>query len=65
MTSIIVDSIHSAMRIDNPAHVIDLPKQVMKVEFSPYEWSHNLICIAYPDEVIVGVVKFQVIYCSF
>uniref|UniRef100_A0A1B6DC57 Nucleoporin Nup37 n=1 Tax=Clastoptera arizonana TaxID=38151 RepID=A0A1B6DC57_9HEMI len=59
MTSMLVDNLHSSIKIDNPVHVIDLPKQVIKVEFSPYEWSHNLIAIAYPDEINIGIIKFQ------
>lgn len=53
-------SIHPTVRVDNPTHIINLTKQVLKVEMSPFEWSHNLICIAHADEIIVGIVKFQV-----
>lgn len=59
MSSIIVDKIHSTVKIDNPTHVIELPKQVMRVEMSPYEWSHNIMCIAYKDEIAVATIKFQ------
>ncbi|XP_043471472.1 nucleoporin Nup37 [Leptopilina heterotoma] len=34
-------------------------KQIYRVEFSPYEWSQHLICIALDQEIIVGTVKFQ------
>lgn len=60
MSSIIVDKIHSTVKIDNPTHVIELPKQVMRVEMSPYEWSHNIMCIAYEDEIAIATIKFQV-----
>lgn len=60
MSSVIVDKIHSTVKIDNPTHVIELPKQVMRVEMSPYEWSHNIMCIAYEDEIAIATIKFQV-----
>jgi hypothetical protein len=60
MSSIIIDKIHSTVRIDSPTHVINLPEQVLKVEMSPFEWSHNLISIAHTDEIVIGMVKFQV-----
>lgn len=56
MSSIIGDKIHSSMR------VVNLSKQVLKVEMSPFEWSHNLICIAHTDEIIIGMVRFQVMF---
>jgi len=59
MSSIIIDKIHSTVRIDSPTHVINLQEQVLKVEMSPFEWSHNLICIGLSDEIIIGLVKFQ------
>lgn len=55
-------SIHPNVRVDNPTHVINVTKQVLKVEMSPFDWSHNLICIAHIDEIIIGIVKFQVCY---
>ncbi|XP_054268472.1 nucleoporin Nup37 [Macrosteles quadrilineatus] len=58
-SSVIVDKIHSTVRIDSPTHVINLSEQVFKVEMSPFEWSHNLICVAHSDEIIIGTVKFQ------
>ncbi|XP_046673013.1 nucleoporin Nup37 [Homalodisca vitripennis] len=59
MSSIIIDKIHSTVRKDDPARVINLSKQVLKVEMSPFEWSHSLICIVHIDEIVVGVIKFQ------
>lgn len=61
MSSIIMDKIHPNLKIDNPTHVINMSKQVFAVELSPFEWSHNLICIAHIDEVLIGSVKFQVL----
>lgn len=57
MSSVIIDKTHSASN----TRIVNLSKQVLKVEMSPFEWSHNLICIAHTDEIIVGMVRFQVI----
>lgn len=57
MSSVIIDKPHSASN----TRIVNLSKQVLKVEMSPFEWSHNLICIAHTDEIIVGMVRFQVI----
>lgn len=57
ISSVIIDKTHSASN----TRIVNLSKQVLKVEMSPFEWSHNLICIAHTDEVIVGMVRFQVI----
>lgn len=54
LSSIVIDKTTSNTR------VVNLSKQVVKVEMSPFEWSHNLICIAHTDEIIVGMVRFQV-----
>jgi len=35
-------------------------ERIYCVEFSPYEWSQHLICIALAKEIVVGTVKFQV-----
>ncbi|XP_018057115.1 PREDICTED: nucleoporin Nup37 isoform X2 [Atta colombica] len=34
-------------------------ERIYCVEFSPYEWSQHLICIALAKEIVVGTVKFQ------
>ena len=39
---------------------LNFPKQIRCVEWSPYEWSKHLICIAVGDEIIVATIKFQV-----
>lgn len=57
MSSVVIDKTHSASN----TRIVNLSKQVLKVEMSPFEWSHNLICIAHTDEIIVGMVRFQVI----
>lgn len=62
MPSKILDSINLSVKVDHPTHVIHLPEQVIKVEFSPFEWSHSLICIVFSEKISVGVVKFQVGY---
>lgn len=59
MSSIIMDKTHSTPTSNT--RVVNLSKQVLKVEMSPFEWSHNLICIAHTDEIIVGMVRFQVL----
>ncbi|RZF35924.1 hypothetical protein LSTR_LSTR008494 [Laodelphax striatellus] len=59
MPSKIVDNIHLNVKVNNPTHVMELPEQVVKVELSPFEWSHNLICIALPKLISVRVIKFQ------
>jgi nuclear pore complex protein Nup37 len=41
-------------------HTIDFADQIFRVEFSPYEWSQNVICIALANKISVGNVKFQV-----
>jgi len=41
-------------------HTIDFTDQIYRVEFSPYEYSQNLICIALANKIAVGNVKFQV-----
>lgn len=43
-----------------PTHTIDFTDQIFRVEFSPYEWSQNVICIALANKIAVGNVKFQV-----
>jgi len=40
-------------------HTIDFTDQIHRVEFSPYEYSQNLICIALANKIAVGNVKFQ------
>ncbi|KAG8229460.1 hypothetical protein J437_LFUL005565 [Ladona fulva] len=42
-----------------PLQKVNFPDQIYCVEFSPYEWSQNLICVAVSTEIVVGVVKFQ------
>jgi len=43
----------------SPTFKLNFPKQIQCVEWSPYEWSQDLICIGLGDEIIVATVKFQ------
>lgn len=43
-----------------PTYKLNFAEQVHAVEFSPFEWSQNLICIAFDEEVSVGSIKFPV-----
>jgi nuclear pore complex protein Nup37 len=43
-----------------PTFKLNFPKQVQCVEWSPYEWSQNLICIALGQEIFIATIKFQV-----
>lgn len=43
-----------------PTSKLNLSGQIYCVEFSPYEWSQQLICIGLKEEVIIGTIKFQV-----
>ncbi|KAK0095844.1 hypothetical protein PV326_007210 [Microctonus aethiopoides] len=45
--------------LSSPTLKLSFTKQVYAVEFSPYEWSQNLICIAFDEEISIGTVKFQ------
>ncbi|XP_066583643.1 nucleoporin Nup37 [Prorops nasuta] len=42
-----------------PTFKLNFSDQVHCVEFSPFEWSHHLICIALTHEIVIGTVKFQ------
>ncbi|XP_011499458.1 PREDICTED: nucleoporin Nup37 [Ceratosolen solmsi marchali] len=42
-----------------PTFKLNFPKQVQCVEWSPYEWSQNLICIALGQEIFIATIKFQ------
>lgn len=43
----------------SPTHQLHFANQIYCVEFSPYEWSQHLICIALAEEIVVATVKFQ------
>ncbi|KAK7793204.1 hypothetical protein R5R35_012845 [Gryllus longicercus] len=48
--------------MDTPAATplfVEFKDQVLFAEFSPYEWSPNLICIAFHNNISVGRIKFQ------
>ncbi|KAG7201050.1 hypothetical protein KM043_017599 [Ampulex compressa] len=42
-----------------PTFQLSFADHIYCVEFSPYEWSQHLICIALKEEIIIGSVKFQ------
>ncbi|XP_015123768.1 nucleoporin Nup37 [Diachasma alloeum] len=42
-----------------PTYKLTYQDQIYAVKLSPYEWSQNLICIAFGEEISVGTVKFQ------
>lgn len=46
--------------LTQPNFKLNFAKQVQCVEWSPYEWSQQLICIGLGEEIIVGTIKFQV-----
>lgn len=48
-----------------PTFKRDFPDRIYCVEFSPYEWSQHLICIALSKEIVVGTIKFQVCINNF
>ncbi|XP_034243185.1 nucleoporin Nup37 [Thrips palmi] len=45
--------------IDSRKFVLPFPSQIFQVEFSPYEWSQNLLCIALKDKIVVGSFSIQ------
>ncbi|KAF6200100.1 hypothetical protein GE061_006401 [Apolygus lucorum] len=42
-----------------PLHVLEFSDQIICLEFSPFLWSHDLICIAFSTKLIVGSIRFQ------
>ncbi|XP_034936638.1 nucleoporin Nup37 [Chelonus insularis] len=42
-----------------PTFKLSFTEQVYAVEFSPFEWLQDLICVAFGEEIVVGTVKFQ------
>lgn len=44
----------------SPNYTLNFSKKVQFVEFSPYEWSQQLICIALGEELIIASIKFHV-----
>lgn len=59
-SSYIIDKLQSSTTIEAPAHIFEFDKQIINLEFSPYLWSHDLICIAFIDKLRVAAIKFQV-----
>lgn len=60
MPSINAHSMSYNIKLDSPVHIVELPKPVHIVEFSPFEWSQNVILLAFPKVVSIGVIRFQV-----
>uniref|UniRef100_A0A023FA64 Putative nucleoporin 37 n=1 Tax=Triatoma infestans TaxID=30076 RepID=A0A023FA64_TRIIF len=58
-SSYIIDKLQSSTTTEAPAHIFEFDKQIINLEFSPYLWSHDLICIAFIDKLRVAVIKFQ------
>ena len=46
--------------LTQPTFKLKFAKQIQCIEWSPYEWSQDLICIALGEELIVAAIKFQV-----
>lgn len=42
-----------------PTSKLSFEGQIYNVQLSPYEWSQNLICIAFSEEIAIGTVKFH------
>lgn len=45
---------------DSRKFVLPFPSQIFQAEFSPYEWSQNLLCIALKDKIVIGTLSIQV-----
>lgn len=58
-SSLILDKLYGSNTIEPPAHVLEFDDIIVCAEFSPYLWSHNLICIAFPSKIIVGSIQFK------
>ncbi|XP_055530952.1 nucleoporin Nup37 [Wyeomyia smithii] len=41
-----------------PTHSISFTDKISTFELSSYEWSQNLLCVALPDKLLLGVVRF-------
>lgn len=58
-SSLILDKLYGSNSTEPPAHVLEFDDVVTLAEFSPYLWSHDLICIAFPSKIIVASIKFK------
>lgn len=45
-----------------PSHTITLNKQIYSFQLSPYDYSANLFCAALKNKLILGLIRFPVIY---
>ncbi|XP_014255094.1 nucleoporin Nup37 [Cimex lectularius] len=44
---------------DVPKAKLEFSEKVYSIEFSPYLWCHDLICVALASKIIVGQIKFK------
>ncbi|KAK9509610.1 hypothetical protein O3M35_006883 [Rhynocoris fuscipes] len=58
-SSLIIDKLQSSTFVETASHILEFDEQIVNIEFSPYLWSHDLICIAFTNKIRVGVFKFQ------
>ncbi|KAL1122530.1 hypothetical protein AAG570_002861 [Ranatra chinensis] len=54
-----MDKLHSTVRPDGPNYVLEMGSQVLDIEFSPYEWSHEVLAVAFVDKIMVASIKFK------
>ncbi|KAL9702714.1 hypothetical protein quinque_006232 [Culex quinquefasciatus] len=41
-----------------PTHTVSFPDKIVAFELSSYEWSQNLLCVALPDKLMLGLIRF-------
>ena len=58
-SSLILDILYGSNSTEPPAHVLEFDDVVVSAEFSPFLWSHDLMCIAFPSKIIVASLKFK------
>ncbi|XP_014204871.1 nucleoporin Nup37 isoform X1 [Copidosoma floridanum] len=46
-------------QIESPSFKLNFEMQIHCVEWSPYEWSEDLICIGLENKIIIASIKFQ------
>lgn len=52
------------MKSDNlPTYNKQFDNQIYSVHFSPFEWSHDILCIAFAKKICIAQVKFLVHVC--
>lgn len=58
-SSLILDKLYGSNTIELPSHVLEFDDIVVCAEFSPFLWSHDLICIGFPSKIVVASLKFK------